>query len=142
MNERPMPSVLYSWLTVVAVIALPITGLVLWLAGRFLPTLLLPVLLVWGGVLLWVVGVYLPLRRRSLAFCLTENQLTVTGGVLFITTRQMHTHAVRQITLLQGPLERRMGIAYLLVSATGGHLMVEGLSTEQAKDWCQRLQPQ
>jgi len=81
------------------------------------------------------------LRRRSASFSLEQEHVAVTGGVLFTTTRRMRMDAVRQVTLLQGPLERRFGTAFLLVSGTGGHLLVEGIDRARADVWCQRLLP-
>ncbi len=140
MMERPAPQVLWSWLAVLLAIALPLMGCIGWLLWLFWPTFLPLGAVGCGGVSLLLV-VYLPLRRRRLRFSLVGGVLTVTGGVVFATTRWMRVDAVRQVTLLQGPLERRCGTAFLLVSATGGHLLIEGLEQEQAKEWCQRLAP-
>lgn len=141
MNEKPAPQVLWSWMTAVCAAAIPATGLLCWLLWLFLPAYLPILLVIWSGTLLLLLGVYLPLRRRSLSFSLEQEQIIVTGGVVFATTRRMRIDAVRQVTLLQGPLERRHDTAFLLVSATGGHLLIEGIDRQQAEDWCRRLAP-
>ena len=139
MKEKPAPQILWSWRLAVVTACLPLTGLIVWLGWLFLPTYLSLMLALWGGCLLFVLGIYLPLRRRSVTFALEPNEITVTGGVLITTTRRMRTDAVRQVTLLQGPLERRLGIAFLLISATGGYLLIEGIDRTRAEDWCKRL---
>lgn len=141
MNERPAPQILWSWVVAVFAAAVPLTGLICWLVWLFLPTYLPAVLVVWSGGLLLLLGVYLPLRRRSLSFSLDREQITVTSGVVFTTTRRMRVDAVRQVTLLQGPLERRFDTAYLLISATGGYLLVEGIHRHRAEAWCRQLSP-
>ena len=97
--------------------------------------------MVWGGIFAAIACVYLPLRRRSLRFVLTEDSVEVTIGVIFITTRRIRREAVRQVTLLQGPVERRCHTAFLLVSGTGGYLLIEGIDLAQAEEWCHRLYP-
>ncbi len=141
MNEKPVPQILWCWRAVVAAIALPLTGALCWLLWLFLPTYLPVTLWFWGGFLLFLLGVYLPLRQRSLSFSLGPEQLTVTSGVWFTTTRRMRVDAVRQVTLLQGPLEKRFDTAYLLISATGGSLLIEGIRRNTAEEWCKRLKP-
>lgn len=141
MTERPAPQILWSWMAAVVALALPLTGLLWWLLWLFLPGWLSTILPVWGGAVFLLLGVYLPLRRHRLTFSLEAEQITVTGGVLITTTRCMRTDAVRQITLLQGPLERRFHTAFLRISATGGSLLVEGIHQKTAEEWCRRLSP-
>lgn len=141
MIEKPAKAVLWSWIGLAAVILLPLTGLLGWLVWLFLPEHLLILLALWSGILALFLGVYLPWRQRSMRFCLEEGEITVTGGVLVTTTRRMRIDAVRQITLLQGPLERRFDTAFLLISATGGHLLVEGIAQNRAEVWIKQVHP-
>ncbi len=142
MYEKPAPQILLSWTALSVAAALPVTGLGAWLLSRYWPTLLGAAGAVWGGALLLFLVVYLPLRRRCMRFALEPGHVMVTGGVFFPTTRRMRLDAVRQITLLQGPLERLGRTAFLLVSGTGGHLLIEGIRYRQAEAWCRRLQPE
>lgn len=139
--EKPADCVLWSWMLLLAVAAVPLTAAIA-VAIPYLPPLWRGWLwMVWSGIFLLIGGVYLPLRRRSMSFTLTADSVEVTGGVVFITTRRIRREAVRQVTLLQGPIERRCGTAFLLVSGTGGYLLIEGISLVQAEDWCRRLYP-
>lgn len=141
MTEKPHPCILWSWLLLSAVAAAPLTAL--WaVADDYLPPLWR--YLLWGG---WLgalgvyAAVYLPLKRRSLCFSLTEQGIEVTCGVWFVTTRRIRCEAVRQVTLLQGPVERRYATAFLLVSGTGGYLLAQGIPLAAAEAWCRRLYP-
>lgn len=142
MTEKPAPSVLWSWMVVSLTAAVPLTALLAVAAAYLPPTWRTTLWVTWAGV--WGVfsGVYLPLRRRNLRYALTENGIEVTGGVLILTTRRIRREAIRQMTILQGPVERRCRTASLLVSGTGGYLLAEGLPLTQAEDWCRRLYPQ
>ena len=139
--EKPAHCVLWSWMLLLAVAALPLTAAVA-VAIPYLPPLWHRWLwIVWSGIFLFIGCVYLPLRRRSMRFALTTDSVEVTGGVVFVTTRHIRREAVRQVTLLQGPIERRCHTAFLLVSGTGGYLLVEGIGLAQAEEWCRRLYP-
>ena len=122
-------------------VAVPTTLLWGWLFTLLWPAAFPIALWLWCGGWLTFIGGYLPLRRRSLCFRLEENQIAATGGVFFTTTRCIRLDAVRQVTLIQGPLERRFHTAFLLVSATGGYLLVEGLPRHTAEAWRKRLCP-
>ncbi|MBQ3202997.1 MAG: PH domain-containing protein [Clostridia bacterium] len=139
--EKPADCVLWSWILLLTVTALPLTAAV----AVLLPYLPLAwrgwLWVVWGGVFVGIACVYLPLRRRNMCFSLTEDCVEVTSGVVFVTTRRIRYEAVRQVTLLQGPIERRCHTAFLLVSGTGGYLLVEGIDLAQAERWCHRLYP-
>ncbi len=141
MTEKPIPCVLWSWMLALATAAIPLTALFA-IGTAYLPhAWRFPTWVTWIGTLILLGCVYLPLRRRQMRFSLTDNGVEVTSGVLFITTRRMHRDAVRQVTVLQGPIERRCDTAFLLVSGTGGYLLVEGIALAQAEDWCRRLYP-
>ena len=139
MQSTPKKAVLLSWYLL---FLLPgtATAVAVWLIlRRFLPVAAFPVILLWlGGLLLFCLW-YLPRRRRHMRYTLTAGELTVTGGVLFAVRHRMPLTAVRHVTLLQGPVERLCGIAYLSVSGLGGHILLEGLERKQAEVWCRRL---
>lgn len=140
MTERPADCVLWSWWLMALTAALPLTALLAVATAYFAVAWRL---WIWGGwvaTLMLFLTLYLPLRRRGMRFRFTDDGIAVTSGVLFVTTRRIRREAVRQTTILQGPVERRYGTAFLLVSATGGHLMAEGIPLAQAEDWCRRLQ--
>ena len=139
MPIKPAKKTLWSWCLVVMALAIPLLLGLQWVGYWFFPQMRSALLILWGGFLLFLLGIYLPLRQKSISFALDETQITVTGGVWFRVTRRMQVDAVRQVTLLQGPLERRLGIVFLLVSATGGHLWIEGIDQDRGEDWCRRL---
>ena len=141
MYEKPSPRVIWSWVTLVLAVAIPVTVVHLWLLDRFFPRFSLAYLLATVVALLYLLLVYLPLRRRNLRFALGEERVTVTGGVVLITSRRMELRSVRQVTLLQGPVERLCHTAFLLVSATGGYLLIEGVDHARAQEWCRRMVP-
>lgn len=95
--------------------------------------------LLWAAATLWAVGVYLPLRYRRIRFCFGKEQLTSVSGVFFRTRRQMPLSAVRHVTVLRGPLERRWGFAHVLLSGAGGHLWLEGVDADEAAALSQRV---
>ena len=139
MPIKPTKRVLWSWFLVVMAAAIPLSLGLYWVGHWFFPQIRSPLLFLWGCFLLFLVGIYLPLRQKSISFALDESQITVTGGVWFRVTRRMQVEAVRQVTLIQGPLERRLGTAFLLVSATGGHLWIEGIDQDRGEAWCRHL---
>lgn len=142
MTEKPAPCVLWSWVMLSLTAAAPLTALLAVAASYLPPMWRLTLWAVWAGVLVLFGCVYLPLRRRNLRYALTKDGIEVTVGVLILTTRRIRREAVRQVTLLQGPIERRCHTAFLLVSGTGGYLLAEGLPLAQAEEWCRRLYPQ
>ena len=142
MTEKPAPCVLWSWVMLSLTAAAPLTALLAVAASYLPPMWRLTLWAVWAGVLMLFGCVYLPLRRRNLRYALTKDGIEVTVGVLILTTRRIRREAVRQVTLLQGPIERRCHTAFLLVSGTGGYLLAEGLPLAQAEEWCRRLYPQ
>lgn len=139
MTHRPAPCVLWSWMALLLLAALLPTA-ILWITLPYLPTAWQgAVWLCWSSALTVTAGVYLPLRRRRMRYVLSDTYVQVSAGVLFATTRYMEREAVRQVTLLQGPIERRCAITYLLIRATGGYLLLEGVPIGQAQEWCRRL---
>ena len=142
MTTKPNRCVLWSWRILLALAALPLTAAIAVILPYFSLFWQRCLWLLWGGILLVTGCVYLPLRWRSIRFSLTADSIEMTSGVIWITTRCIHRDAVRQVTLLQGPIERRCRTAFLLISGTGGSLLVEGISLTQAEDWCRRLYPQ
>lgn len=139
MTEKAAPCVLWSWALLALMAAIPLTALLAMVTGYVSPFWRWTVWVIWGGILVLFFCVYLPLRRRSLRYSLTNDGIEVTSGVLIRTTRHIHREAVRQVTLLQGPIDRRCGTVFLLVSSTGGYLLAEGLPLATAEDWCRRL---
>lgn len=136
MYEKPSPRVLWSWVSILVAVAIPHLVVGGWLLWRLFPRLVMPFLLL-SAAAVAVIGLwYLPRRRENMRYSLGEQRVTVRGGVLFITSRRMELDAVRQVTLLQGPVERRCNTAFLLISATGGYLLIEGIDRPRAEEWC------
>ena len=139
MQEKPSPKVLWSWVTVALAATFPL-GALSWGLARYVgPTACGLFTALWVPGLVLTVWLYLPRRLRKCSYTLDEKGVRVTGGVFCITTRIMSIDAVRQVTLLQGPLERLCHTAFLLVSATGGYLLIEGIDQERAEEWRRRL---
>lgn len=136
MYEKPSPHVLWSWVSIVLAVAIPHIIIGGWLLWRLLPHLTIPFVVLsvaaTAVILLW----YLPQRRQNMRYSLGQQRVTVRGGVLFITSRRMELDAVRQVTLLQGPVERRHHTAFLLINGTGGYLLIEGIDRQRAEEWC------
>ncbi len=142
MRHKPSIRVLWSWslyylLPTVAVSAAVYILLIRLVLPRTAVTVAVALLI--GAIL--VLAAYLPMRRKQMTFTLATDSLTATGGVLFTTYRRMPLAAVRHVTLLRGPIERLCGTAFLLVSAAGGHILVEGLPLDTAQNWCRLLLP-
>ena len=138
---KPDPRVVWTWvlcalLGAVAPAALSVwllrwQALPNWVAGAFTA--------LWGVLLVLTLAVYIPLRRRRIAYALEEDLLLVWGGVVFRVEHRMPLSGVRHVTLIQGPLERLFGTAFLLVNGAGGFVLLEGMLLEQATAWRQRL---
>jgi len=137
---KPSPRVLWSWGSALLIPLILLTASGVWLCARLLRPLLPLWLLLMGALWLWC-GVYLLLRRRRLCFAVTDGYICVTDGVWITTRRMIPLEAVRQVTLLQGPVERLCRTAFILVNATGGYLLIEGIDQRQAEAWCRRLTP-
>ena len=142
MIQRPSPRVIWSWVTLILATVVPITVVHMWLLDRFLPRLTVGYLIATVVAVAVLIFLYLPRRRQSLRFSLDERRVSASGGVVVTTGQWMELQAIRQVTLLQGPVERRCKTAFILVSATGGYLLIEGLEQTVAQDWCRRMVPQ
>ncbi len=86
----------------------------------------------WIAVLAAVLTVYYPLRYRRMRYTVSKDAIVTVRGMLFSVYRRMPLSAVRHITTLRGPIERMTGLATVLISATGGHLLIEGLTAAEA----------
>ena len=142
MVQRPSPLVIRSWVALLLAVVIPLTVVHTWLLDWFFPDLSMWYLIATAGGMAVILFWYFPRRRQNLRFSLDEGRVTVSGGVVVTTHKRMELQAVRQVTLLQGPVERRCKTAFVLVSATGGYLLIEGLEQEQAREWCRRMVPQ
>ena len=141
MVQKPSPRVIWSWVALLLAVVIPLTVVHTWLLDRFAPRLSVWYLIATAVALAVMLFLYLPRRRQSLGYALEEGRITATGGVVVTTGRRMELQAVRQVTLLQGPVERRCKTAFVLVSATGGYLLIEGLDQDLAREWCRRMVP-
>ena len=137
MIQRPSPRVIWSWVALILAAVVPITVVHTWLLHRFLPSLTVGYLIATVVAVAVVIFLYLPRRRQSLRFSLDRRRVSASGGVVVTTGQWMDL-----VTLLQGPVERRCKTAFILVSATGGYLLIEGLEQTVAQDWCRRMVPQ
>ena len=92
-----------------------------------------------GVTLFFLLVVYFPWRCRSIRYCINENSITVESGVFFKSLRRMPLSSVRYVIALRGPLERIFGLSSLLVFATGGRVLIEGIPCETADTLLRRL---
>ncbi len=93
----------------------------------------------WIAALIAVLTVYYPMRYRRMRYAVDKDAVVTASGLLFTVYRRMPLSAVRHITTLRGPAERTTGLAALLISATGGHLLIEGLTADEAERLTQAL---
>lgn len=135
---KPSPRILWSWGCILLILLALLTAGGLWLCHRLFYAFL-PFFGAFMGVLSAVGGVYLVLRRHRMCFTIGDESVSATTGVWITTNRHIPLAAVRQVSLLQGPIERWCGIAYILVNSTGGYLLIEGIELAQAEVWCHRL---
>ena len=136
MYEKPSPHVRWSWVGLLLAVAIPHIVVGGWLLWRLFPWLTLPFVALSVAAVLVLALWYLPQRRKNMRYVLGTQRVTVQSGVLFFTSRRMELNAVRQVTLLQGPIERRCRTAFLLISATGGYLLIGGIDRQKAEEWC------
>lgn len=93
----------------------------------------------WITVLFLFLTLYLPLRYRHARYCISDTHITAVSGVYFLATRQMPLSGVRHITVICGPLERRFGYAFAVVSGAGGWILLEGIDHTEATALRDRL---
>ncbi len=140
MCEKPSPHVIWSWGIALFIPLFILFGVGVWWTKQ-LPH---PVLTLF--VLFWVVGIllcgiWLRLRRNGMRFSIKDGYICKTSGVLIHTKRMIAMDAIRQVTLLQGPLERLCRTAFIMINSTGGYLLIEGIDQRLAEVWCRRLTP-
>ncbi len=125
--------------TLIAAI-LPISASVVLFLTTALP-LWIPLIftLVWCTGLLFLLFVYFPLRYRRLKYAITADHILTVSGVWLVSTRRIRFDAIRYITILHGPLDRRFNLAAVVVSAAGGQIFLDGISIEQAEALMRRL---
>lgn len=133
-KKRPSRRLLAMWTVYAVLVALLLfSAFFFFLRFTRLPYKLVAVI---GGLLavLWLaaVTVYLPLRYRSLAFQLTETELTVYSGILFRCKRTVPLRGVQYVTLIVAPPERLLQIGTLMVFVTGGMVLIEGIPLADA----------
>lgn len=139
MKQKPSPKVLWSWLALIVAITLPLTLLGSRVLLRLPTPLRWPITAIWGVCIVISLAAYLPLRLRNMSFCLEGDRISTTGGVWIRITRRMHRDAVRQVTLIEGPIERLCHTAFLLIRSTGGFMLIEGVDRDTADAWCGQL---
>lgn len=138
---KPDRRVVWTWVLCVLLVAIVLAAASLWLwRWQVLPNWVGNVFtLAWGITLSLILAVYIPLRWRKMTYTLDKSHIISQSGVLFRVEHRMPLSGVRHVTLIQGPLERRFGTAFLLVNGAGGFVLLEGLSLEQATAWRQSL---
>lgn len=93
----------------------------------------------WSAGYVFLLTVYFPLRRRRLRYRIDGDSINVISGVYFRNSRRFSYDAIRHFIVFDGPLERLFGIRYVLLCATGGRLILEGLTPEQADTLTRRV---
>jgi membrane protein YdbS with pleckstrin-like domain len=88
----------------------------------------------WIAMWLFLLIIYLPLRYRCQRYELNDDCIIAVKGVYFSTRRWMPMHAVRHITVIRGPLEKLFDFTYVIISAAGGWLILEGIPTQTATE--------
>ena len=130
MCVKPSPRVLWSWWAILFCPLGLLTAAGIWLRPRLF-YLFIPLWIGCGFFLWW--------RYRRLCYTLSDGHLCATHGIWITIRRMVPTRAVRQVTLWQGPVERRCRTAFLWIQSTGGCLLIEGIPLTDAEDWCRRL---
>lgn len=139
--KRPDPRVQLTWLSLALLAALVAAGVSAVLFSlSFIPRWVGRAFTgAWAALLLLTAAVYLPLRYRRARYDVSDDAVTVISGVYFINRRTMPLAGVRHITVIRGPLERLFGLAFVVFSAAGGWLLLEGVPAEDAENWSRRL---
>ncbi len=138
---RPHPRTRIS-VSLYALVPVPVAAV---LSAALLRFPFLPSWVGWLFTVLWIAAlflyltVYIPLRYRYACYCIGNTHITAVSGVYFLTTRQMPLSCVRHITIICGPLERRWGYAFAVVSGAGGWLLLEGIDRTEATALSDRL---
>ena len=97
------------------------------------------VLLGLGILELLLILLYFPLRYRQERYAVAEGVVTLVSGVWFANQRTLPLVGVRHITLVQGPLEHLFGLAFVVFSAAGGVVVLEGVPLADAQAWSRQL---
>lgn len=132
--KRPDRRVILCWTvyTLCACVIPIVAGIVLY-ALPLLPEWVSHIFTVlWVTTLTIVLAVYYPLRYRRMRYAVDQESIVTVRGMLFSVYRRMPLSAVRHITTLRGPIERMTGLTSVLISATGGHLLIEGIAADEA----------
>lgn len=119
-----VPALLSSWL-----LALPIIPR--WISLTFTIT--------WGAGYAFLLAIFFPLRRRCLCYHIDDDGITVISGVLFKNSRRFPYDTIRHYIVFDGPIERFFGIRSVLLCATGGRLMLEGLTSDKVTALTRRV---
>lgn len=139
--KQPDPRVRISW--VIEILLLALIPAVLSVVLFQLP--FIPGWIAWAFTGLWLIllilmlTVYIPIRWRHARYGIDAEGLCSVSGVYVVNQRHIALSSVRHITVLQGPLERFFGYAFVLVSAAGGWLLLEGIPTGEAQELSRRL---
>lgn len=134
--KRPDPRVRISWAVYAMMLALiPAAVSVLLFRLSFIPRWVAWAFTgLWLLLLLLLLTIYIPLRYRHARYSIGTENLCTVSGVYVVSHHHMALSSVRHITVLQGPLERIFGYAFVLVSAAGGWLLLEGIPAAQAHE--------
>lgn len=139
--QRPDSRVRLSWAVAALVVALvPAALSVVLFRLSFIPRLVAWLFTgLWIVLLLLLLTVYIPLRYRQTRYLVSEQAVTVISGVYFVSHHTLPLSGVRHITVIRGPLERLFGLAFVVFSAAGGWVLVEGVPAADAEAWSHRL---
>lgn len=96
------------------------------------------VLVCWAAVValaLWTVLIYHPRNYRAWGYRLDERVLLVRKGVWFRTVKLLPLPRLQHVDVKSGPLQRRYGLATLVLHTAGTHaasIEVPGLEADEA----------
>jgi membrane protein YdbS with pleckstrin-like domain len=75
---------------------------------------------------------YPPIEYRQWAYAILPDRIETRHGIVFHTTRIVPISRIQHVTIHEGPLDRRFGLAAVTIHTAGGTVQITGLARETA----------
>lgn len=139
--------ILLSW-RLGRVIRMIIIGIIMTAAILFIKNIdLLGSFLKYAYVAASIIGAYLILaffiipafEYRQWGYIISDDRVEIRHGVFFIMNTVIPVIRIQHITISQGPINRKLGIAKINIHTASGQFQIEGISLELAKATAESL---
>lgn len=117
--------------TILRVVALLVTITIICLVRAYLagyPVLMWGLIILFGSVYILGGAIWLPLFLRSLVYHVSPTEVIVCSGVIYRNRMIMKMSAVRHVSVVKTPFSKATGMNFVILSATGGSVIMPFLS--------------